>query len=411
MKVKITGAGAAGCFCAANLLEMLCRKGLKADVELVEKASRPLVKLGMTGGGRCNLTNTFESVGWPQAGGRPVAEGRAMPGRRELAAVYPRGNALMAKLLGRFGPAETMAWFESRGVRLKVEDGGRVFPASDDAAEIVHCLKNALKGAVIRTGAAAECLDAGADISVITTGGGPGMQILQGLGIDTLSPVPSLFAFRTEDRALRALAGISVSASLSIPGTGFRSEGPLLIADFGLSGPAVLRLSSYAARHLAESGYKCPLAVNWLRCDEERALSILESLKRDNPRKLVANAHPDSIPARLWTYLCAKAGIPAERTWGETGAAGVNRLRSLLCNDVLPIAGRSPFKEEFVTCGGVSAGAVDPLTLECKKIPGLYFAGEILDIDAVTGGFNLQAAWSTGYAVASAITERITAAR
>ena len=407
MKVKIIGAGAAGCFCAANLLAMLREKGLKADVDLVEKASRPLVKLGMTGGGRCNLTNTFASLGWPQAGGRPTAEGRAMPGRRELASVYPRGNALMAKLLGRFGPAETMDWFESRGVRLKVEEGGRVFPASDDAGEIVRCLKNALKGAVIRTGTAVEGIDAGADISVITTGGGTGMQILQGLGIESLSPVPSLFAFKTDDKALRALAGISTDAVLSIPGTGFRSEGPVLIADFGLSGPAVLRLSSYAARHLAEAGYKCTLAVNWLRCNEERALAILESLRRDNPRKLVANAHPDGIPSRLWVYLCAKAGIPAERTWAETGAAGINKLRSLLCNDSLAIAGRSPFKDEFVTCGGVAAGEVDPRTLECKKIPGLYFAGEILDIDAVTGGFNLQAAWSTGWAVAAAISNSL----
>ena len=408
MKIKIIGAGAAGCFCAANLLEMLRRKGFSADVELVEKAARPMIKLARTGGGRCNLTNTFESTGWPQSSGRPSAEGRAMPGRRELAAVYPRGAALMARLLGDFGPAETMAWFESRGVRLKIEEGGRVFPVSDDAQDIVRCLKDSLKGAVIRTGTAVGSLDEiPSDISVITTGGGPGMRILGNLGIETISPVPSLFAFKLDDLSLRQLAGISVDVSLSIPGTAFRSEGPLLITDFGLSGPAVLRLSSYAARHLAESSYKCKLCVNWLACNEERALAILASLKRDNARKLLANAHPGHIPSRLWAYLCRKAGIPAERTWGELGTSAINKLRSVLCSDCIEVSGRSPFKDEFVSCGGVASGEIDPHTLECKKIPGLYFAGEIVDIDAVTGGFNLQAAWSTGYAVAAAVTESI----
>ncbi|MBO4427357.1 MAG: aminoacetone oxidase family FAD-binding enzyme [Bacteroidales bacterium] len=404
MKISVIGAGAAGCFCAANLLAMLREKGFEADVELLEKASRPLVKLGRTGGGRCNLTNTFEALGWPQEGGRPLAGGRAMPGRRELSAVYPRGNALMSKLLGRFGPAETIEWFESRGVRLKVEDGGRVFPVSDDAREIVHCLGKALDGASIRTNTAVESIDGlGADFIVLTTGGGPGMRILNSLGIETVSPVPSLFAFRLEDAALRTLAGIGVKASLSIPGTSFKSDGSLLVTDFGISGPAVLRLSSYAARHLAECGYKSALAVNWLGCNEEKALALLEGLKRDNSRKLVSNAHPGSIPSRLWACLCAKAGIAPERTWGEVGVTGLNKLRAVLCNDSLQIAGRSPFKDEFVTSGGVAAGEVDPHTLECKKIPGLYFAGEILDIDALTGGFNLQAAWSTAYAVAAAI--------
>ena len=404
MTISIIGAGAAGCFCAANLLEMLRQKGVKADVELLEKASRPLVKLGMTGGGRCNLTNTFESLGWPQVEGRPAAEVRAMPGRRELSAVYPRGSALMARLLGEFGPAETMSWFESRGIKLKVEEGGSVFPASDDAADIVRCLRSALKGAVIRTETAVESLDGiSSDITVITTGGGPGMRILQNLGIETVSPAPSLFALKLSDPALRALGGISIEAALSIPGTAFKSEGAVLLTDFGLSGPAVLRLSSYAARHLSESGYKCPLAINWLRCNEDKALSILEGIRRDNARKLVLNAHPEQIPSRLWAYLCAKAGIPQERLWGELGSSGLNKLRAILCNDLLQVAGRSPFKDEFVTSGGVAASELDPRTLECKKIPGLYFAGEILDIDAVTGGFNLQAAWSTGWAVASAI--------
>ena len=407
MKVKIIGAGAAGCFCAASLLQMLHEKDLKANVELVEKAARPLIKLGQTGGGRCNLTNTFESVGWPQAGGRPVAEGRAMPGRRELASVYPRGNALMARLLGEFGPAETMAWFEARGVRLKLEEGGRVFPVSDDAQEIVSCLEYSLKGAVISTKTAVERIDlSSSDFTVLTSGGGPGMHLLEGLGIEILSPVPSLFAFKV-DSPLRSLAGISVEASLSIPGSSFKSEGALLITDFGLSGPAVLRLSSYAARHLAECGYKCDLAINWLRYNDEKALAILDTLKRDNARKLVANAHPAQIPSRLWEHFCEKAGIPAERIWSELGSSAINKLRSILCNDTLAIAGRSPFKDEFVTCGGVSASEVDPRTLECKKIPGLYFAGEILDVDAVTGGFNLQAAWSTGWAVAAAIANSI----
>lgn len=414
MKVRIAGAGAAGCFCAANLVQMLQEKGIRAgrdiEIEVMEKDYRPMVKLARTGGGRCNLTNTFESLGWPQFKGRPTAKGLAMPDSGSLAAAYPRGYRLMSRLLGEFGPAETMSWFEKRGVRLKVEEGGRVFPVSDDACEIVSVLKEAMRGVRIITKTAVESISPDdSDIWIVTTGGGAGMQILWDLDIDKCAPAPSLFAFKLSDIAgngcsrLCSLAGISTQAQLSIAGTRFSAEGPVLITDIGISGPAVLRLSSYAARHLCEVSYKGEILVNWIADSENAVRELLLSMKKANPSKMTGNTHPESIPSRLWTYLCEKAGISPAARWQETGAAAINRLCSVICRDSYVISGRSRSKDEFVTCGGVASSAIDPKTLECKKIPGLYFAGEILDIDAVTGGFNLQAAWSSAYAVARAV--------
>ncbi len=420
MKVRIIGAGAAGCFCAANLVGMLKEKGVRAGrdirIEVLERGYRPMVKLLHTGGGRCNLTNTFESTGWPQFKGRPTAKGLAMPSGRELAAVYPRGYRLMSRLLGEFGPAETMTWFEKRGVLLKVEEGGRVFPISDDAAEIVRTIRDGMQGVDLICKNEIDSIDPdGADFTIVTTGGGPGMQILWNLDIEKEAALPSLFAFKLSDTAdggksrLCSLAGISAQASIAIAGTGFRSEGAVLITDSGISGPAVLKLSSHAARHLADKSYHAGVLVNWMNMSEAESIQMLEKLKQDNPARLIVNAHPQALPSRLWEHLCTKAGIKPAQRWGESGNAGIRRLAAVLCNDSYMLSGRSRSKEEFVTCGGVAACAVDPRTLECKKIPGLYFAGEILDIDAVTGGFNLQAAWSGAYAVAKAVSEAISA--
>jgi predicted Rossmann fold flavoprotein len=242
------------------------------------------------------------------------------------------------------------------------------------------------------------------DAVVMTTGGAPkGLPMLDGLDLEWVPTVPSLFTFTIRDEGLRSLMGLVVDASVSIPGTAFKADGPLLITDWGLSGPAVLKLSSYAARHLHEAGYQAPLSDNWLGLNEAETREILQETAAGNPRKQVSNTPVAGLQARLWNHLIAKAGLRADIRWAELGSKGLNRLVSTLTQDTYAIAGKTKFREEFVTCGGVALGNLDPATLESKRHPGLYFAGEVLDIDAITGGFNLQAAWTTGAAVARSI--------
>ena len=383
--ITIVGAGAAGCFCAAQLHEAIPG----ADIRILEAGARPLAKLSLTGGGRCNISNTFEHV-------------------RSLKEVYPRGTSLMKMALAEFSPSKTLEWFQRRGVKFVTEEGGRVFPASQDSGEIVRTLLKALAGVEIRCRCKVEALPDSRFV-IVTTGGGPGMDLLGKLPVDTVPPVPSLFSFNISDApeggrsTLTTLMGLSVPAALSIPGSNFKAEGDLLITDWGLSGPAALRLSSYAARHLAECGYNSPLNIRWSQSDGQELGGELEALKAANPRKLLKSAYPEGIPARLWEYLVSRAGLRERQTWGELGQKGINRLVQMMLCDAYYIHGKTRFRDEFVSCGGVSLDSVNRQTLECKQHPGLYFAGEVLDIDAVTGGFNLQAAWSTAHIVAKSI--------
>jgi hypothetical protein len=240
------------------------------------------------------------------------------------------------------------------------------------------------------------------DYVVVTTGGAPkGLPFLDGLDLELVPPVPSLFTFNIPDTDLRALMGLVVDASISLQGTTFKASGPLLITDWGLSGPATLKLSSYAARHLAETGYKGTIAVNWLNKNENEARTDLMEAAVRNPQKLLSSVHP--VQQRLWDYLLKKAGLRPDLRWAELGNKGLNRLTSILINDTYSLNGKSKFREEFVTAGGVALGNINLNTLESKKYPGLYFAGEVLDIDAITGGFNLQAAWSTAFVCATSI--------
>jgi hypothetical protein len=242
------------------------------------------------------------------------------------------------------------------------------------------------------------------DAVVVTTGGAPkGLPMLEGLDLEWVPTVPSLFTFTIRDEGLRSLMGLVVDASVSIPGTPFKADDPLLITDWGLSGPAILKLSSYAARYLHDAGYKAPLAVNWLALNEAEARKLLQETATENPRKQVSNTPPAGLQARLWNHLILKAGQRPDIRWAELGSKGLNRLVATLTQDTYEIAGKTKFREEFVTCGGVALTNLDPATLECKRHPGLYFAGEVLDIDAITGGFNLQAAWTTGAVVARSI--------
>ena len=412
-RIAVIGAGAAGCFCTAELRRL--RPEFRVDV--YEAGPKPLAKVAITGGGRCNLTNSFDGI-------------------RSLAEAYPRGDRLMKRLLKQFSQEDTWRWFESAGVPLVLQEDHCVFPQSQDAMDIVRALLRRMEGAnlLLRTpvhrietpdqvGGDGNVMpvpgdrnvmpdltghllvdDEPYDAVVVTTGGAPkGLPMLDGLGLEWVPTVPSLFTFTIRDEGLRNLMGLVVDASVAIPGTAFKADGPLLITDWGLSGPAVLKLSSYAARHLHEVGYQAPLSVNWLARNEAETREILQETAAANPRKQVSNTPVAELQARLWNHLIARAGLRPDIRWAELGSKGLNRLVSTLTQDSYTIAGKTRFREEFVTCGGVALTNLEPSTLESKRHPGLYFAGEVLDIDAITGGFNLQAAWTTGAAVARSI--------
>jgi predicted Rossmann fold flavoprotein len=387
MKTAIVGGGAAGFFLAINLKE-LCPE---MEVTIFEKSKKVLAKVEVSGGGRCNCTNAFASV-------------------RDLSQVYPRGHRLMKRLFKRFDYRDAYAWFERHGVRLVTQEDECIFPASQDSHTIINLFLFEARrlGIEIRTAHKIESLEALSDYDfiAITTGGmSMSNSSLITLHSSLITPVPSLFTFSIEDEGLRALMGTVVEdATVSIPGTKFRSNGPLLITHWGMSGPAILKLSSYAARELHEHQYQMPLAVNWTSRKDPEILEELHRIMNVHPQKQLSSIRPFDLPSRLWGYLLEKAlGERAQNRWQNLNKKEVNRLVNILCNDPYQIAGRAAFKDEFVTCGGVSLTAVDPNTLESKDTPHLYFAGEVLDIDGITGGFNFQAAWTTAYTVAQAI--------
>lgn len=439
-KVAVIGGGAAGCFAAVNMKEM----NPDLDVTVYEAGPKLLAKVAVTGGGRCNLTNSFAEV-------------------RSIESVYPRGFRLMKRLLREFSNTDVCDWFEGRGVRLVTQSDQCVFPKSQQSSEIIKTLVAGMKAAGVNvavshrltsvldtdgdqqgrynlsfdTGRGTEThqTEIYADIVLITTGGSPkksGLSMLDGLGLEIIDPVPSLFSFnigapealaeirnaggsrpealagtRKRDGELSALMGIVTEDVVTgLAGTKFRAEGPLLITDWGMSGPAVLKLSSYAAKYLAEQNYSAELMVNWAgKITVPELEAVLSRISSSAPQKMSANVGPDFLNNRLWTYLLHRAGIPADRRWAEIGSKGLNRIISTLTSDIYPVVGRNKFKGEFVTCGGVSLADIDPKTLEARQHPGLYFAGEVIDVDAVTGGFNLQAAWTMGWVAARAIAQ------
>lgn len=382
-KIAIIGAGAAGCFAAQRIKE-LCPG---AEVELFEAQDRPLKKVAITGGGRCNLTNSFEQVG-------------------DLREVYPRGHQLLKRLMYAWSQWDTMSWFEERGVALVTQEDECVFPRSQRAMEIVNTLK---RGLTIHCGRRTSLDDLkGYDAIIVTTGGSRTFSWLEDAGVEIVAPIPSLFPFKLQASGLEQLSGALVQDSVAmIGGTKFRAQGTTLITHNGVSGPCILRLSSYAARYLAEHGYTAPLVMNWLGdTTEEESLQMLKDMAKENAQKMVVNTHPEQLTSRHWEHLVQRAGIGKEVRWNGMGQKQMNRLASVLTSDTYQIVGRVPHKEEFVTAGGVSLNSVSSTTLECKTRPGLYFAGEVLDVDGVTGGFNLQAAWTMADAVARAVAEK-----
>ena len=390
MRTAIIGGGAAGFFLAINLKELRP----EMEVTIFEKSKRVLAKVEISGGGRCNCTNSFADV-------------------RDLSAVYPRGHRLMKRLMKGFSQEDAYEWFERHGVRLTTQDDQCVFPLSQDSHTIINCfLAEARRhGVMIQTETRIDSIEQliGYDFIAVTTGGSPkadGLQWLSLLGHEIEPPVPSLFTFQIADEALHALMGTVVEDVLTmIPGTKLRAEGPLLITHWGMSGPAILKLSSYGARLLAEKRYQCPLAVNWTKLRDTEVLSQLDEMVIHNPQKQLKTVSPCGLTSRLWVYLVEKClGERANGRWGSLNRKELNRLANLLSGgDQYQIVGRAAFKDEFVTCGGVALTAVNPSTLESRHVPRLFFAGEILDIDGITGGFNFQAAWTTAYTVTRAI--------
>ena len=384
MQTAIVGGGAAGFFLAVNLKAM----APQMRIVIFESGQRVLRKVRVSGGGRCNCTNSFDGV-------------------TDLSEVYPRGHRLMRRLFHTFGPQDAYRWFEAYGVRLTTQADGCVFPASQDSRTIINCLTGEARrlGVEVVTGRRITDLDELTDYDCIALTTGGGMSLCPSL--TEAPPCPSLFTFTIEDEALRALMGTVVEGvTVGLCGTKFKADGPLLVTHWGVSGPAVLRLSSYAARHLFEQGYHAMLSVNWLSQPEAEVRTLLMAAAKSHPQRQVASACPVGLPSRLWQHLVAKASVM--KRWADVNAKDMNRLCNVLTNDTYPITGRSTWKEEFVTCGGISLSHIDPHTLECRQRPGLYFAGEVLDIDGVTGGFNFQTAWTTAYCVAQAIAQKST---
>ena len=388
MKTAVVGGGAAGFFLAVNLKEMMP----DMEVTIFERSQHVLTKVEISGGGRCNCTNSFEEV-------------------TDLSQVYPRGHRLLKRLFNNFDYRDAYAWFERHGVPLVTQNDQCVFPEAQDSHAIINCLLSLARRYHIEIckGSKVQSLDdvRGYDYVVVTTGGSPkgeGLRWLKALGHEIEQPVPSLFTFSVADKRLQALMGVVTDVETMIPGTKLRAAGPLLITHWGLSGPAVLKLSSHAARYLAEQNYQTPLAVRWLSLSDQEISTLLYEQVATQPKKQLTTYNPFGLQQRLWAYLVEKAlEVRAQIRWAELNKKDVNRLVNVLLNDTYQIAGRAPFKDEFVTCGGISLKAINTSTLESKYVPHLYFAGEVLDIDGVTGGFNFQAAWTTAYTVATSI--------
>lgn len=398
LKVAVIGGGAAGFFAACSVGEH--HPG--AAIHIFEKTGKVLSKVKVSGGGRCNVTNGCTSIA-------------------ELSRAYPRGGKQLKKAFRTFSTADTMEWFERRGVALTIQPDQCVFPVSQSSQTIIDCLQGQAReyGVRVWAGTGVEALErkgeqirlsflrnsrepALFDKVIVATGGSPkrtGLAWLEALGHKIEAPVPSLFTFNMPDEPVRELMGVVVEpVTASIQGEKLSAEGPLLITHWGMSGPAILKLSAFGARLLSEQQYQFKVQVNWVNMPQtERVAEALWELGGAHPQKSMGNQRLPAIPKRLWAFLLQKAEIPEAKKWGEAGKKQVNRLAALLTNDTYAVRGKTTFKEEFVTCGGVSLESVNFKTMESRALPGLYFAGEVLDIDGITGGYNFQAAWTTGF--------------
>ena len=398
----VIGGGAAGFYGALQAAEV--HSGLK--ILILEKSAKLLSKVRVSGGGRCNVThNCFDAI--------------------RLSQHYPRGEKSLRRIFKNYNAVDTVKWFESRNVALKTEEDGRIFPVTDDSETIIECfLAEARRRQIqIQMGAEVTAIEVKEDQLRIATGSGDSYQsrrllvaiggspkrdaysFIEKLGHSIKPPIPSLFTFNDSTKTFADLMGVSVlNAEVRIARTSYKQNGPLLITHWGLSGPAVIRLSAWAAEHLHGVKYDFIALVSWIgTSNEEEMRTLLQSQKIARARQKI-HSHPlFDLPQRLWVKLCRLSEIPEERIWSEISNKGLNRLLEYLIRCPFHIKGKTTFKEEFVTCGGVDFSEVHPETLESKFARGVYFAGEVLNTDGETGGFNFQAAWSTASVAARAM--------
>lgn len=393
-EIAIIGGGAAGFFAAISAKE----HHPSADVTIYEKSGKLLSKVRVSGGGRCNVTHACFDIS-------------------ELVRFYPRGSKELRGAFHQFNTNDTVRWFEQRGVKLKTEADGRIFPVSDSSQTIIDCLTGEAErlGVNIKLNSSIELIkreesklvlsfatgEKRVDAIIVAAGGSPfrkGFDWLQASGHTIVDPVPSLFTFNVPDKELNKLMGVSTAkARVQIKEIKMEATGPVLITHWGFSGPAVLKLSSFAARELAGLNYNFNVTISWIIVGEDELRTELNDLKRYSGSKLILNAVPPELTKRLWEYLLLRSRINPQTRCADLSSAAINQLVNVLLYDKYSARGKTTFKEEFVTCGGISLKEVDFKTMQSKKWPGLFFAGEILDIDGVTGGFNFQAAWTTGY--------------
>lgn len=395
MKIAIIGGGAAGFFAALTAK----KEYPKAEVTIYEKAAKPLGKVKISGGGRCNVTHACSE-------------------NKLLATHYPRGENYLKKAFEQFNADSTIQWFKERGVEMKTYPDGCIFPLSNDSQTIIDCFlseasKLGVKILYQQSVVAVEKKEAIFTIQtreanyqahrlIITIGGQPkrsGLEYLEKIGHTIVEPVPSLFTFNMPENPIRELMGNVVEkATVKVEGTKLIGKGPLLVTHWGMSGPAILQLSAWGARVLEEKNYHFATLVNWLNeVKEDDLRKFIDGIVSEHGFKMIGNLNPFPVTNRLWHFLLQKSEILPEIRWKDLGKKNLNKLVNTLLNDRYEVMGKTTFKEEFVTAGGISLQDIDIKTMESRKVPGLFFAGEVLDIDGITGGFNFQSAWTTGY--------------
>ena len=406
MKLVVIGGGAAGFFCAVNA----ARLNPSLEVIILEKSSKLLSKVKVSGGGRCNVTHACFSIA-------------------DMVKRYPRGANFLKKAFHRFFTHDTIAWFKERGVELKTEEDGRMFPVTDASQTIIDCLMREANryGVEIRMMSEVGSLKSEerqfkielsdlrhltSDFVCVACGGYPKssqFEWLRVLGHSISEPVPSLFTFNMPGHPITQLMGVSVpEAQVKIAGAKLEAKGPLLITHWGMSGPVILRLSAWGARELAAGNYRFTAIVNWLPEYNENSLrEYIQQLRFDIASQKMGHRNPFNLPQRLWAFLLQQSGIDEEKRWADLPAKEQNKLITHCCAHPFAVQGKTTFKEEFVTAGGIELAGVDANTMQSKLVPGLFFAGEILDVDGITGGFNFQHAWTSGYVAASSMKKEV----
>ena len=394
--IVIVGGGAAGFFTAINIVE----KNPKIKVCILERGQEVLGKVRISGGGRCNVTHAC-----------------FVP--NDLVKNYPRGEKELLGPFNQFCSGDTIDWFEKKGIELKIEEDGRMFPASNSSQTIIDCFLDATKklNIDVLTSQSVQSIFKTENhwkvetnhetyvckSLILTTGSNPKIwEILQNMGHSIIEPVPSLFTFNIKDIRIKDLMGLSTLATVKVKNSKLQASGPLLITHWGMSGPGILKLSAWGARDLAVKKYQFAISVNWLNnVTLEEIATILRELKLEHSKKAVSKKSPFDLPNRLWENIVLASGINAETKWADLNKVQLANLANQLTNAEFQVNGKSTFKEEFVTAGGIDLKEVNFKTMESKILSNLYFAGEIVNIDAITGGFNFQNAWTSGYIVAN----------